>query len=98
MGGCATKQNVKTAQRKGAATQLAKAIGGANKRDYYLSCDQVAMLMKTCKPGELLILDSSVKPDSDNFKIYQEKHLPGAKYLDLCMCKDLASPYPFMMP
>ena len=50
--------------------------------------------------NELCILNSTVKPEAecDVFREHANARIPGAKFLDLTLIKDLQSPYPFMMP
>ena len=56
--------------------------------------------MATIPAGKLRIVNASVKPENecDVFREHAAARIPGAKFLDLTMCKDLSSPYPFMMP
>jgi len=48
----------------------------------------------------LRILDCSVNvgPGDDFVFNYFREHIKGAKFLDLKLARDLASPFPFMMP
>ena len=48
----------------------------------------------------LCIVNASIKPESevDVYREHARNRIPGAKFLDLTLVKDLQSPYPFMMP
>ena len=66
----------------------------------YISTEQLAQMIETMPANELCILNSTVKPEAecDVFREHANARIPGAKFLDLTLVKDLQSPYPFMMP
>ena len=64
----------------------------------FISTEELDVLRKS---GALVcILDCSVVvgPGEEPIFAYHREHIPGAKFLDLKLARDLASPYPFMMP
>ena len=50
--------------------------------------------------SKLVILNASCKPENecDVFREHRKARIPGARFLDLLVCRDLSSPYPHMMP
>lgn len=58
------------------------------------------MMADESQASKLCILNASVKPVSecDVFREHSQAHIPGARFLDLTVCRDISSPYPFMMP
>ena len=66
----------------------------------YISTEQLAELIANTAPNKLRILNASVKPENevDVFREHAKERIPGARFLDLTIVKDLSSPYPFMMP
>ena len=65
----------------------------------FISTDDLAALMN-CSPATLRILNCSVKMGvgPDPLLEHSKKHIKGARFFDLHFCKDLSSPFPFMMP
>ena len=65
----------------------------------FISTDELANLLANEK-DTTCILNSTVSmgSDLDVFRQHAESHIPGAKFLDLTMVRDLQSPYPHMMP
>ena len=63
-----------------------------------VSTQVLSEALENLDASEMVILDATVKPDGDAYGDYVNEHIPGARYLDLTLVRDMASPYPFMMP
>ena len=65
----------------------------------FISTETLADLMRNLG-DKLCIVNASIKPESevDVYREHARGRIPGAKFLDLTLVKDLQSPYPFMMP
>ena len=74
--------------------------GGDDNRSAYISTDQLAQMMAGEQASKLCILNASCKPENefDVFREHRKARIPGARFLDLTICRDLQSPYPHMMP
>jgi 3-mercaptopyruvate sulfurtransferase SseA len=66
----------------------------------FISTEQLAEMLASYPKDKLCILNATCKPmaETDVFKEHSTSRIPGAKFLDLTICRDLASPYPHMMP
>lgn len=64
----------------------------------FISTEELDVLRQSDHP--LCIIDCSVNmgPGEEPIFAYHKEHIPCARFLDLKLARDLASPYPFMMP
>ena len=66
----------------------------------FICTEQLASMIASYPKDQLCILNSSFKSDAegDVFREHLTSRIPGAKFLDLTIVRDMQSPYPFMMP
>ena len=66
----------------------------------FISTEQLAEMLASYPKDKLCILNATCKPEAemDVFKEHSTSRIPGAKFLDLSVVRDMASPYPYMMP
>ena len=66
----------------------------------YISTEQLAAMILDQPSSKLCILNATVKPENecDVYREHSKARIPGARFLDLTVVRDLQSPYPHMMP
>ena len=66
----------------------------------YISTEQLAEMIANQSSSKICILNTSVKPENecDVFREHSKARIPGSRFLDLMVTRDLQSPYPHMMP
>jgi len=66
----------------------------------YISTEQLAEMIANQPAASLCILNATINPTNeiDVYREHSKARIPGARFLDLTVVRDLQSPYPHMMP
>ena len=66
----------------------------------FITTDRLAELIQSLPPDKLRILNASYNfiGEINVYRDHANSRIPGARFLDLSVVRDIESPYPFMMP